>query len=295
MSPFRSKYTITQLFGVNPDYYSQFGLKGHEGIDLIPTGTVWDILALEDGVVVLDDDIVGSPSADPYGKIVTIWHSKINKATMYCHLTENYVAMGQTVTKGEKIGTMGSTGNSTGAHLHLNLFETTDKGVRLNRNNGYNGGIDPLPFLEAGVEPVPPVGGCDPTIIAQSDAFIAVATKLNCAASKDVVLAELDKLVKLDDIVLAKDRQLEALQREATTLKDDIQKVKADNQKLIDDNTKAVSDAQEAGKKLQEVQDKYVELEKKAEELSTIKPVTQYSGWELIGIGLSKVFGVEKR
>ena len=295
MSPFRSKYTITQLFGVNEEYYSQFGLKGHEGIDLIPSGTVWDILALEDGVVVLDDDIVGSPSADPYGRIVTIWHSKINRATMYCHLTQNYVAMGQTVTKGERIGTMGSTGNSTGAHLHLNLFETTDQGVRLNRNNGYNGGIDPLPFLEVGLEPVPPIIGCDPTIVTQSDAFIAVATKLNVAANKDVVIAEIEKLIKLEDAVVEKDRQLQQIQGEASVLRDNIQKVKIENQTLIDENAKAVSDAQEAGKKLQDVQDKYIELEKKAEELSTIKPVTQYSGWELIGIGLSKVFGVERR
>ena len=147
-SPFRSKYKITQVFGNNPEYYGQFKLKGHEGIDLIPTGTVWDVLSLDDGVVVLDDDFVGSVSSDPYGKIVTIWHTKLNKATMYCHLSENTVSQGQVVSRGEKIGTMGSTGNSTGAHLHLNLFATDSNGIRQNRDNGFLGGIDPLPFLE---------------------------------------------------------------------------------------------------------------------------------------------------
>lgn len=145
---FGSQYKITQEFGVNADYYKQFKLAGHEGIDLIPSGSVFDIYALEDGVVVLDDDVVGSVSSDPYGKIVTLWHPNIKKATMYCHLTENYVSMGQQVKRGDKIAKMGSTGNSTGPHLHLNLFEVDDQGVRLNRNNGYLGGINPKPFLE---------------------------------------------------------------------------------------------------------------------------------------------------
>jgi prefoldin subunit 5 len=149
MNPFKSKYKITQAFGVNEEYYKKFGLKGHEGIDLIPTGTVWDVLSLADGVVVLDDDSVGSVTSDPYGKIVTIWHPKLNLATMYCHLEQNYVTHGQTVAKGERIGTMGKTGNSTGPHLHLNVFQVDETGVRLNRNNGYNGGIDPLPLLQA--------------------------------------------------------------------------------------------------------------------------------------------------
>lgn len=146
--PFRSKYQVTQKFANNPAYYGQFGLKGHEGLDVIPTGTVWDVLCLEDGVVVLDDDVVGSLASDPYGKVVTVWHPAINKATMYCHLQENYVVLGQLVKKGDKIGTMGSTGNSTGAHLHLNLFNTDANGVRQNRDNGFLGGIDPEPWLE---------------------------------------------------------------------------------------------------------------------------------------------------
>lgn len=149
---FNSQYKITQEFGVNKDYYKQFGLLGHEGIDIIPTGSIWDVYALEDGVVVLDDDTIGSVSSDPYGKIVTLWHPNIRKATMYCHLSENYVSYGQTVKRGDKIGKMGSTGNSTGAHLHLNLFETDDQGIRLNRKNGFLGGINPKPFLEENIQ-----------------------------------------------------------------------------------------------------------------------------------------------
>jgi len=142
---FNSQFKITQEFGVNPDYYKKFGLTAHEGLDLIPTGSVWEVSCLEDGVVVRDEDNARSGA---YGINVTIWHNKVNKATQYCHLSENYVSSGQIVKAGERIGKMGSTGNSSGAHLHLNLFETDDNGVRLNRNNGYFGGINPLPFLQ---------------------------------------------------------------------------------------------------------------------------------------------------
>ena len=148
---FRSKFKITQEFGVNEAYYKQFGLKGHEGGDYIPTGIVWDILCLEDGVVVQDEDNTRSGA---YGTYATVWHPTINKATQYCHLKENYVSFGQKVSRGDKIGLMGATGNVTGAHLHLNLFNVDAQGFRLNRDNGFLGGIDPLPFLNEDVKPV---------------------------------------------------------------------------------------------------------------------------------------------
>lgn len=141
---FRSKFTITQKFGVNPEYYGKFGLKGHEGLDLIPTGSDWTVYALEDGVVVRDEDNKRSGS---YGVYVTLWHAQSKKATQYCHLELNLVDQGMQVKKGQAIGKMGSTGNSTGPHLHLNLFNVDDSGVRLNRDNGFLGGIDPEPYL----------------------------------------------------------------------------------------------------------------------------------------------------
>lgn len=143
-SPFKSAFRVTQSFNERPDYYKQFGLKGHEGIDLVPSGTNWDILALEDGKVVTDSD---NPKSGAYGNYITIWHPSIKKATQYCHLQTNKVSVGQDVKRGEAIGVMGATGNTQGAHLHLNLFDVDDNGIRLNKTNGYNGGIDPLSFL----------------------------------------------------------------------------------------------------------------------------------------------------
>lgn len=154
---FRSPYRITQVFGGDhtltiggktmtaAEYYGQFGLAGHEGLDLVPTDSDWTVLALADGQVVKDNDDVRSGG---YGNYVTLWHPELKKATSYGHFSENYVIIGQKVKKGDPIGKMGSSGNSTGAHVHLNLFEVDENGIRLNRNNGYAGGVDPLPFLK---------------------------------------------------------------------------------------------------------------------------------------------------
>lgn len=147
---FNSQFRVTQAYGVNKDYYKQFGLQGHEGIDLVPTGTVWDVYCLADGVVVKDEN---NAKSGAYGNYVTVWHPTLNKATQYCHFSENYVNLGDKVVIGQRIGRMGSSGNTSGAHVHLNLFNTDTNGVRLNKDNGFLGGIDPLPFLNEEVTP----------------------------------------------------------------------------------------------------------------------------------------------
>ena len=145
MSLFRSKHRITQEFGVNKEYYSKFGLIGHEGIDVVPTGTDWTVYALLDGVVVKDEDNARSGA---YGIYCTIWSPQVSEALQYAHMEFNLVEPGMQVKKGQAIGKMGSTGNSTGPHVHLNRFKTDENGVRLNRDNGYLGGIDPKERLE---------------------------------------------------------------------------------------------------------------------------------------------------
>jgi murein DD-endopeptidase MepM/ murein hydrolase activator NlpD len=63
-----------------------------------------------------------------YGNLVVIDHRN-GYETRYAHLQSFYVTAGQSVAKGTQIASMGSTGNSTGAHLH---FEVRHKGVRKN-------------------------------------------------------------------------------------------------------------------------------------------------------------------
>jgi len=109
--------TISQPFGpsrlgLEPPYngYPHF----HTGIDLVePFGS--PVYAADDGVVAL----VGSTTSG-YGKYVVIAHSG-GLDTLYGHLSTALVNVGQTVSQGQPVGMEGSTGNSTGAHLHFEL------------------------------------------------------------------------------------------------------------------------------------------------------------------------------
>ncbi len=124
---------ISQPFGPStfwfePPYggYPHF----HTGIDLVePFGS--PVYAADDGVVAL----VGSSSSG-YGNYVVIAHSG-GLDTLYGHLSTTVVKVGQTVAQGQPIGLEGSTGNSTGAHLHFEL--------RINQKP-----VDPTPYLPPG-------------------------------------------------------------------------------------------------------------------------------------------------
>ncbi|MHB8589410.1 MAG: murein hydrolase activator EnvC family protein [Candidatus Dormibacteraceae bacterium] len=102
----------------------------HTGIDLVePFGS--PVYAADDGVVAL----VGSSSSG-YGNYVVIAHSG-GLDTLYGHLSAAVVKVGQIVTQGQPVGLEGSSGNSTGAHLHFEL--------RINQKP-----VDPTPYLPPG-------------------------------------------------------------------------------------------------------------------------------------------------
>ncbi|MGZ3338456.1 MAG: M23 family metallopeptidase [Reyranella sp.] len=87
----------------------------HEGVDLVaPAGTL--VYAAADGVV------VGAAPNGRYGNWIRIEHSS-KLATVYGHLSAFApgIEPGETVVRGELIGFVGSTGRSTGAHLHFEL------------------------------------------------------------------------------------------------------------------------------------------------------------------------------
>lgn len=92
--------------------------KYHSGIDIAaPRGT--PILAADNGIVIFSKYNGG------YGKMITIDHG-IGYSTVYGHASTLLVSYGQKVTKGQKIALVGSTGLSTGPHLH---FEIRKNGV----------------------------------------------------------------------------------------------------------------------------------------------------------------------
>ena len=88
--------------------------KLHKGVDFAaPSGT--PIFAAADGVVTEAGWTNGG-----YGNIVELRHDN-GALTLYAHTNKVYVSKGQTVNKGQAIAEVGSTGNSTGPHLHFEI------------------------------------------------------------------------------------------------------------------------------------------------------------------------------
>ncbi len=109
---------------VNGTVTSEFGLrngKPHKGIDIAAKiGT--PIHAALAGKVVYEGVQKG------YGNVIILEHQG-SIMTVYAHNESNLVRLGDTVTKGQPIATLGNTGNSSGAHLH---FEYRIKGKAVN-------------------------------------------------------------------------------------------------------------------------------------------------------------------
>ena len=98
-----------------------FGNAGHRGTDIpAPEGTL--ILAAHSGTVLV------SGWNDSYGNQVLL-DNGAGLSTRYAHMTQTAVTAGEAVTAGQVIGYVGSTGDSTGFHLH---FEVMQNGVRMN-------------------------------------------------------------------------------------------------------------------------------------------------------------------
>jgi murein DD-endopeptidase MepM/ murein hydrolase activator NlpD len=103
-------------------WMSQGYREDHPAIDIAaPLGTF--VTAADRGVV-----IKAGWNDQGYGIFVVIDH-KIDYITLYAHLSDIYVKVGDVVAQGQVIGTVGTTGNSTGPHLH---FEIRDFGRRAN-------------------------------------------------------------------------------------------------------------------------------------------------------------------
>ena len=109
---------ITSSFGARLDPFTGRSVKFHGGIDIgAPYGT--DVFAARTGTV----ETTGW--SDIYGNYIIVVHDSTWE-TLYGHLSKISVSKGQKVKVGETIGLVGSTGMSTGPHLH---FETRRRGV----------------------------------------------------------------------------------------------------------------------------------------------------------------------
>jgi murein DD-endopeptidase MepM/ murein hydrolase activator NlpD len=109
---------ITSLFGWRQ--HPIFGdRRFHAGIDLgAPMGT--PVVAAFSGKVSTAEYLQG------YGLTVILLHNDGTQETLYAHLSEIFVRPGEQVRQGEVVGRVGSTGNSTGPHLHFEVRELVD-------------------------------------------------------------------------------------------------------------------------------------------------------------------------
>ncbi len=124
---------ITSRFGNRPDPFFG-GLAMHAGIDFrAPTGT--EIRSTGAG------KIVTASFSGGYGNMVEIDHG-LGLSTRYGHMSRILVSEGDTVETGQILGLAGSTGRSTGPHLHYEV-----------RRNGDP--VDPMRFLNAGMKLTP--------------------------------------------------------------------------------------------------------------------------------------------
>lgn len=108
----------------------------HHGIDIAKRGPNVPIVAAADGVVIKS---YYSPS---YGNAIFISHSINGQVftTVYAHLSSRSVGSGAVVRKGDRIGTMGNTGQSYGQHLHFELHKGEWNGAKSNA-------VNPLSYL----------------------------------------------------------------------------------------------------------------------------------------------------
>ncbi len=105
---------ITSGFGERTDPLNESSAY-HTGLDIAAnTGT--PILAAADGEVIFSGELGG------YGFAVKLRH-KDGLVTLYGHCSQLYVKEGQTVSAGETIAAVGSTGRSTGPHLHFEIID----------------------------------------------------------------------------------------------------------------------------------------------------------------------------
>lgn len=126
------------------------GRRFHAGIDLgAPMGA--PVVAVGTGTIISAGWIGG------YGKAIVIQHGDLHQ-TLYGHLSEIMVRPGQTIEQGTVIGRVGSTGNSTGPHLHYEtLMATPDGWVAVDPTNDVKYALDNLrrsmPFAQRDLRP----------------------------------------------------------------------------------------------------------------------------------------------
>ncbi|MFD4791436.1 M23 family metallopeptidase [Streptomyces sp. NPDC058459] len=126
------KYTLSASFDQGGSHWAH----RHSGQDFaVPTGT--EVLAAHGGTVVKAGPN-GAGDGPAYGNAIVIKHGD-GLYSQYAHLSRVDVKIGQVVKTGQHIAKSGSTGNSTGPHLHFEIRKTPN----------YGSAVNPVTFLKA--------------------------------------------------------------------------------------------------------------------------------------------------
>ncbi|MEV5374355.1 M23 family peptidase [Streptosporangium nondiastaticum] len=125
-------YQIGQPFGKAGKMWA----AKHSGQDLV-VGTGTQVMSVHGGTVVKAGPN-GGGDGPAYGNAIVIKHAD-GTYSQYAHLSQIKVSVGQTVTTGQVIGLSGSTGNSSGPHLHFEIRTTPN----------YGSAVEPVAFLKA--------------------------------------------------------------------------------------------------------------------------------------------------
>jgi GH25 family lysozyme M1 (1,4-beta-N-acetylmuramidase) len=154
--PVPEQFPITQTYYAN---LTQYNLgKGHGAVDFgVPLGT--EVVSIADGIVWFADwawnlpggandwparlyQIKPAPGDTKTGAGIPVIVEYDDVFTVNAHLQKTHLNKGQRVRQGEVIGESGSTGSSTGPHLHFAVIPKP-----ANWGNGYFGHVDPMPYI----------------------------------------------------------------------------------------------------------------------------------------------------
>ncbi len=144
-------WRLTQGFGERPDLYKQFGVKGHDALDFAGPnpGDKVPCFACYDGEIT-----AMGWSSYGYGNFIKILTDRggdgNHRELLYAHLDSfaPNISIGSRVYLGDQLGIIGTTGNSTGVHLHLAVRKINPlDGAVVNYDNGFKGRFDYEPFL----------------------------------------------------------------------------------------------------------------------------------------------------
>jgi len=138
VNPFEG-YQVSSPYGPRTNPFDHNFMEFHKGIDLVKAHRS-PILTFVSGEVLHAKLGVAGSGLGGYGIAVAV-RDKNNYLHIYAHLDSTTVKVGQQVTAGQEIGKQGTTGQSTGSHLHYEVRQACTP------NFGYGTHVDPTNYL----------------------------------------------------------------------------------------------------------------------------------------------------